>query len=180
MWESRVLGETSKSLWTPVCGVHRDVISTAARPASPEARAAGRQGPLKASNPAILADVKLTPPEPLQPDAKAGATSPQDLAEQIYRARGYARADGPRNRGRDGAGDEAEPRRPVHRADGRGILRARDAALRGDHRETMIDPCSVSIAPPWFPPSSRIQIASAAFPSPTHSRATLPTGRESA
>jgi predicted dehydrogenase len=55
---------------------------------------AGRQGPLKASNPAILADVKLTPPEPLQaPDAKTGATSPQDLAEQIYRARGYAHHD---------------------------------------------------------------------------------------
>lgn len=55
---------------------------------------AGRQGPLKASNPAILADVKLTPPEPLQAaDAKTGATSPQDLAEQIYRARGYAHHD---------------------------------------------------------------------------------------
>ena len=55
---------------------------------------AGRQGPLKASNPAILADVKLTPPEPLAGrDAKTGATSPQDLAEQIYRARGYAHHD---------------------------------------------------------------------------------------
>lgn len=55
---------------------------------------AGRQGPLKASNPDILADVKLTPPEPFQPaDARTGATSPQDLAEQIYRARGYAHHD---------------------------------------------------------------------------------------
>jgi predicted dehydrogenase len=55
---------------------------------------AGREGPLQASNPAILADVKLTPPEPLQPpDAKTGATSPQQLAEMIYRARGYAHHD---------------------------------------------------------------------------------------
>lgn len=55
---------------------------------------AGRQGPLKASRPEILADVKLTPPEPLaKPDAKTGATSPQDLAEQLYRARGYAHHD---------------------------------------------------------------------------------------
>jgi len=55
---------------------------------------ARREGPLTASNPAILADVKLTPPEPLaKPDAKTGATSPQDLAEQIYRARGYAHHD---------------------------------------------------------------------------------------
>jgi predicted dehydrogenase len=55
---------------------------------------AGREGPLKASNPAILTDVKLTPAEPLaKPDAKTGATSPQDLAEQIYRARGYAHHD---------------------------------------------------------------------------------------
>ena len=55
---------------------------------------AGRQGPLKASNPAILADVLLTPADPLQkPDAKTGATSAQDLAEQIYRARGYAHHD---------------------------------------------------------------------------------------
>jgi hypothetical protein len=29
MWESRVLGEISKSLWEPFCGFHRDVISTA-------------------------------------------------------------------------------------------------------------------------------------------------------
>lgn len=56
---------------------------------------AGRQGPLKASRQEILADVKLTPPEPLttKPDAKTGATSPQDLAEQLYRARGYAHHD---------------------------------------------------------------------------------------
>ena len=55
---------------------------------------AGRQGPLKASRPEILADVKLTPPDPLtKPDAKTGATSPQDLAEQLYRARGYAHHD---------------------------------------------------------------------------------------
>jgi hypothetical protein len=55
---------------------------------------AGREGPLKASRPEILADVLLTPPEPLaKPDAKTGATSPQDLAEQIYRARGYAHHD---------------------------------------------------------------------------------------
>jgi hypothetical protein len=51
---------------------------------------AGREGPLTASDPAILADVKLTPPEPLKaPDGKTGATSPQQLAEMIYRARGY-------------------------------------------------------------------------------------------
>jgi hypothetical protein len=57
---------------------------------------AGRQGPLKASRPEILADVKLTPPDPLSKpsaDAKTGATSPQDLAEQLYRARGYAHHD---------------------------------------------------------------------------------------
>lgn len=55
---------------------------------------AGRQGPMKASRPEILADVKLTPPDPLEkPDAKTGATSPQDLAEQLYRARGYAHHD---------------------------------------------------------------------------------------
>ncbi len=29
MWESRVLCEISKSLWKPVCGFHRDGISTA-------------------------------------------------------------------------------------------------------------------------------------------------------
>jgi len=29
MWESHVLGEISKSLWKPVCGFHRDVISIA-------------------------------------------------------------------------------------------------------------------------------------------------------
>ena len=29
MWESRVLGEISKSLWKPLCGFHRDVISIA-------------------------------------------------------------------------------------------------------------------------------------------------------
>ena len=29
MWESRVLGEISKSLWKPCCGFQRDVISTA-------------------------------------------------------------------------------------------------------------------------------------------------------
>ena len=29
MWESRVLGEISKSLWKPFCGFHRDVISIA-------------------------------------------------------------------------------------------------------------------------------------------------------
>ena len=28
MWESRVLGEISKSLWKPFCGFYRDVIST--------------------------------------------------------------------------------------------------------------------------------------------------------
>jgi hypothetical protein len=27
MWESRVLGEISKSLWKPLCGFHWDVIS---------------------------------------------------------------------------------------------------------------------------------------------------------
>ena len=30
MWESRVLGEISKSLWEPLFGFHRDAISTAA------------------------------------------------------------------------------------------------------------------------------------------------------
>jgi hypothetical protein len=29
MWESRVLGEISKSLWKPFCGFHSDVISIA-------------------------------------------------------------------------------------------------------------------------------------------------------
>src|SRR5712691_6383241 len=29
MWESRVLGEISKSLWEPLFGFHRDVISIA-------------------------------------------------------------------------------------------------------------------------------------------------------
>jgi hypothetical protein len=29
MWESRVLGEISKSLWKPSCGFQRDVISIA-------------------------------------------------------------------------------------------------------------------------------------------------------
>ena len=29
MWESRVLGEISKSVWKPFCGFHRDVISIA-------------------------------------------------------------------------------------------------------------------------------------------------------
>ena len=28
MWESRVLCEIAKSLWKPLCGFHRDVIST--------------------------------------------------------------------------------------------------------------------------------------------------------
>ena len=32
MWESRVLGEMSTSLWTPFCGVHREAISTVGFP----------------------------------------------------------------------------------------------------------------------------------------------------
>ena len=32
MWESRVLGERSTSVWTPCCGVHRDAISTVGFP----------------------------------------------------------------------------------------------------------------------------------------------------
>ena len=32
MWESRVLGEMSTSLWTPCCGVHRDAMSTVGVP----------------------------------------------------------------------------------------------------------------------------------------------------
>ena len=32
MWESRVLGEISKSVWTPFCGVHRDAISAVGFP----------------------------------------------------------------------------------------------------------------------------------------------------
>jgi len=27
MWESRMLGEISKSLWKPFCGFHRDVCA---------------------------------------------------------------------------------------------------------------------------------------------------------
>jgi predicted dehydrogenase len=62
---------------------------------------AGRQGPLKASSPAILADVHVDPPEPLTPppaagrgaDARTGATPPRELAEQLYRARGYTHHD---------------------------------------------------------------------------------------
>ena len=32
MWESRVLGEISKSVWKPFCGVHRDAMSTVGVP----------------------------------------------------------------------------------------------------------------------------------------------------
>jgi hypothetical protein len=35
MWESRVLGGISKSLWEPFCGFHRDDISIAGFPAGP-------------------------------------------------------------------------------------------------------------------------------------------------
>jgi predicted dehydrogenase len=62
---------------------------------------AGRQGPLKASSPAILADVDVdNPPEAPTPppagrgaDAKVGATPTRELAEQLYRARGYTHHD---------------------------------------------------------------------------------------
>jgi predicted dehydrogenase len=62
---------------------------------------AGRQGPLRAYPQAILAGVETsdppdppapaTPPRP--PDARTGATPPSELAEQLYRARGYTHHD---------------------------------------------------------------------------------------
>jgi predicted dehydrogenase len=60
---------------------------------------AGRQGPLKAYPESVLADVRVSEAAPLGPatspgaDARAGATPPRELAEQLYRARGYAHHD---------------------------------------------------------------------------------------
>jgi len=62
---------------------------------------AGRQGPLKANPPEILAGVDVSdPPDPpaaapaaRPPDGRTGATTPQELAEQLYKARGYTHHD---------------------------------------------------------------------------------------
>jgi hypothetical protein len=60
---------------------------------------AGRQGPLKAYPAEILAEVdlkdapqSLAPPKP-PADARTGATPTKELAEQLYRARGYTHHD---------------------------------------------------------------------------------------
>jgi predicted dehydrogenase len=62
---------------------------------------AGRQGPLKAYPAEILADVGVTnapetltpPPAAPAPDGRTGATPARELAEQLYRARGYTHHD---------------------------------------------------------------------------------------
>ncbi len=62
---------------------------------------AGRQGPLRAYPEEILVEVggakpaeeAVPAPAGRAPDARTGATSPQDLAEQLYRARGYTHHD---------------------------------------------------------------------------------------
>lgn len=60
---------------------------------------AGRQGPLKAYPQEILAGVEASdPPDapapaPRPPDARTGATPAAELAEQLYRARGYEHHD---------------------------------------------------------------------------------------
>ena len=46
MWESRVLCEISKSLWKPVCGFHRDDISTAVFKVAMTSLAADRATPV--------------------------------------------------------------------------------------------------------------------------------------
>jgi hypothetical protein len=46
MWESRVLGEISKSLWEPFFGFHRDGISTAVFVVSHNRLEAGMRGML--------------------------------------------------------------------------------------------------------------------------------------
>ena len=45
MWESRVVREISKSLWKPVCGFHRDGISTAVFTVAMTSHAADRAMP---------------------------------------------------------------------------------------------------------------------------------------
>jgi hypothetical protein len=50
MWESRGLGEISKARWTPVCGVHGAVISTAGSVSAPvwaaiRSRSTGQDAP---------------------------------------------------------------------------------------------------------------------------------------
>jgi predicted dehydrogenase len=62
---------------------------------------AGRQGPLKANPPEILAGVAVSDPAETTvpapsgrpPDARTGATPAGELAEQLYRARGYTHHD---------------------------------------------------------------------------------------
>jgi predicted dehydrogenase len=62
---------------------------------------AGRQGPLKGYPPTVLADVDVrepaeppaSTPAPRAPDAQTGATPARELAEQLYRARGYTHHD---------------------------------------------------------------------------------------
>jgi predicted dehydrogenase len=64
---------------------------------------AGREGPLKAYPAEILTGVNVSPSPPPAPsaaapagrgaDGRTGATSPQELAEQLYRARGYVHHD---------------------------------------------------------------------------------------
>jgi hypothetical protein len=49
MWESRVLGEISKSLWEPFYGFHRDGISTALFTRSPAPPERSPEGILQAS-----------------------------------------------------------------------------------------------------------------------------------
>jgi hypothetical protein len=62
MWESRVLGEISKSLWEPLLGFHRDVISIAVFAVSHHMLETGNSGdavPLPAWRSSFLA-----PPAP--------------------------------------------------------------------------------------------------------------------
>jgi len=64
---------------------------------------AGRQGPLRAYPEAILADIDVSgpadqvapapAPAPPTPDGRTGATTARELAEQLYRARGYTHHD---------------------------------------------------------------------------------------
>ena len=91
MWESRVLGEISKSLWEPLFGFHRDVISIAVFVVAPV-----RETEIRGCCP--LTDVPIAVP---------GAS--YAVVDDGSRCQNYSRADHRRRFGINGPGARRRP-----------------------------------------------------------------------